>query len=37
VDDADRRGARGKWLLMTTYRAIERGSWKVTAKGKHGD
>jgi hypothetical protein len=22
--------------LMTTYRAIERGSWKVKAKGKHG-
>jgi hypothetical protein len=22
--------------LMTTYRAIERGSWKVKAKGEHG-
>src|SRR6202521_4276173 len=22
--------------LMTTYRAIERGSWKVKAEGKHG-
>jgi hypothetical protein len=22
--------------LMTTYRAIERGSWKIKAKGKHG-
>jgi hypothetical protein len=22
--------------LMATYRAIERGSWKTKAKGKHG-